>query len=192
MYSEVAKKDPARQTHALNMIGESSRKVIDAMSDIVWTINSDNDSFEKIVLRMRSLCYNLLRAKKIEFTFKADENLNDIKFSLEERRNFYLIFKESLNNLVKYSGAGRVSVSLARSSNRLTLLIRDDGSGFDTDQKYNGNGLINMKKLKHNGSDHFPMFSHFECKPSLKKVQEKPKADAEEMEKAQEKAGQSV
>ena len=112
VYSEVAKKDPARQPHALNMIGESSRKVIDAMSDIVWTINPDNDSFEKIILRMRSLCYNLLRAKKIDFTFRADENLNGLKLSLEERRNFYLIFKEALNNLVKYSAASRVSVSL--------------------------------------------------------------------------------
>ena len=107
VYSEVAKKDPARQPHALNMIGESSRKVIDAMSDIVWTINPDNDSFEKIILRMRSLCYNLLRAKKIDFTFRADENMNGLKLSLQERRNFYLIFKEALNNLVKYSGASQ-------------------------------------------------------------------------------------
>ena len=74
---------------ALNMIGESSRKVIDAMSDIVWTINPDNDSFERIILRMRSLAYNLLRAKNIEFIFKADETLNNLKLSLEKRRNFY-------------------------------------------------------------------------------------------------------
>lgn len=146
VYSEVAKKDPARQTHALNMIGESSRKVIDAMSDIVWTINPENDGFEKVILRMRSLSYNLLKAKKIDFIFKADENLNDIKLSLEARRNFYLIFKEVLNNLVKYSRAGRVSISLESKSNTLTLLIRDDGVGFDIAQKYNGNGLINMKK----------------------------------------------
>ena len=146
VYSEVAKKDPARQTHALNMIGESSRKVIDAMSDIVWTINPENDSFEKIILRMRSLCYNLFRAKKIDFIFKADENLNSLKLSLEERRNFYLIFKEAINNLVKYSGANRVSITLANNSNTTILIIRDNGAGFDSAQKYNGNGLINMKK----------------------------------------------
>ena len=94
------------------MIGESSRKVIDAMSDIVWTINPDNDSFEKIILRLRSLAYNLLRAKNIEFIFKADESLNKMQLSLEKRRNFYLIFKESLNNLIKYSQAKRVQISL--------------------------------------------------------------------------------
>ena len=146
VYSEVAKKDPEEKSHALEMIGQSSRKVIDAMGDIVWTINPDNDSFEKIILRMRSLSYNLLRAKQIDFSFKADENMNGMKLSLEERRNFYLIFKEALNNLVKYSNAKRASVILSRNSNHISLLIRDDGVGFDTTRKYNGNGLINMKK----------------------------------------------
>ena len=52
------------------MIGEASRKIIDSMSDIIWAINPENDSFENIILRMRSLTYNLLRAKNIEFIFR--------------------------------------------------------------------------------------------------------------------------
>jgi len=120
--------------------------VIDAMSDIVWTINPANDNFENIILRMRSLAYNLLRAKDIEFTFKADETLNHLRLSLEKRRNFYLIFKEALNNLIKYSLAKRVQISLLYHSNAITLLIRDDGIGFDATKKYNGNGLTNIRK----------------------------------------------
>jgi len=146
VYSEVAKNDHHRMEYSLSMIGESSRKVIDAMSDIVWTINPENDSFENIVLRMRSLAYNLLRAKDIEFTFKADETLNNLKLSLEKRRNFYLIFKETLNNLIKYSQANRVQISLLHHANAITLIIRDDGIGFDANKKYNGNGLTNIRK----------------------------------------------
>jgi len=44
VYSKVAKNDPLKREYSLEMIGESSRKVIDAMSDIVWTINPDNDN----------------------------------------------------------------------------------------------------------------------------------------------------
>ena len=146
VYSEVAKNNLEKREYSMNMIGESSRKVIDAMSDIVWTINPENDSFENIILRLRSLAYNLLRAKEIEFTFKADETLNHLKLSLEKRRNFYLIFKEALNNLIKYSRAKRVQIALLYDSNRITLLIRDDGLGFDTTKKYNGNGLTNIRK----------------------------------------------
>lgn len=146
VYSEVAKNDSEKRKHALEMIGESSRKVIDAMSDIVWTINPENDSFEKIIFRMRSLTYNLLRAKNIEFIFKADETLNSLKLSLEKRRNFYLIYKESLNNLIKYAQAKQVTVTLSHQPSEIILLISDDGVGFNTTRKYNGNGITNMKK----------------------------------------------
>jgi hypothetical protein len=49
----------------------SARKIIDAMSDIVWTINPENDTFENVIARMRSLAYLLLKAQRIEFVFKA-------------------------------------------------------------------------------------------------------------------------
>lgn len=146
VYSEVAKQDASKHAHALEMIGESSRRIIDAMSDIVWSINPENDSFENIILRMRSLAFNLLRAKNIEFTFLADESLNNLKLSLENRRNFYLIFKESINNLVKYADATQVSIQLLQDGPLIKLLIRDNGKGFDTSQHSDGNGLNSMKR----------------------------------------------
>src|SRR5258705_10125326 len=146
VFSEVAKKDSAKRDQALQMIGESSRKIVDSMSDIVWSINPDNDSLDKIIFRMRSLSYNLLKAKKIECSFSADENLSGIKLPMEIRRNFYLIFKEALNNLVKYSLASHASILISREHGSITCIIRNNGVGFDNSQKYAGNGLGNMKK----------------------------------------------
>lgn len=146
VYSEVAKQDPGKHAEALEMIGDASRKIIDAMSDIVWTINPENDSFEDIILRMRSLTFNLLRAKNIEFTFKADESLNKIKLTMETRRNFFLIFKEAINNLVKYADATIVSIQLVNDGSLIKLNIRDNGKGFDISLPPEGNGLNNMKR----------------------------------------------
>jgi signal transduction histidine kinase/Tfp pilus assembly protein PilF len=146
VYSEVARKKDEQQDEALEMIGEASRKIIEAMSDIVWTINPENDSFEKIIFRMKSLAYNLFKAKKIEFTFHADEILNEKKLSLEERRNFYLIFKEAINNLVKYSNAARVAITLTNENDTIKLSIKDDGVGFEMADDTTGNGLKNMKR----------------------------------------------
>ncbi len=146
IYSEVAKKKDDHHDEALEMIGDASRKVIEAMSDIVWTINAENDNFEKIIFRMKSLTYNLFRAKSIEFTFHADEILNEKKLSLEQRRNFYLVFKEAVNNLVKYSNATRAAITLTNEDNRIRLRIQDNGVGFDTSQENTGNGLKNMKR----------------------------------------------
>lgn len=146
VFSEVAKNKSKEEIPELKMIGEASRRVIEAMSDIVWTINPENDSFEKIIFRMRSLTHSLMKAKKIEYSFKADETLNDLKLPMIERKNFYLIFKEALNNLVKYSNASRASVTLSQAGQKIELLIRDNGVGFDMNNIARGNGLNNMNR----------------------------------------------
>ena len=146
VYSEVARKDEVNRDEALEMIGDSSRKIIDSLSDVVWAINPINDHFSKIILRMRSFSYNLLRAKKIEYTFRADEKLDELKLTMTERQNFYLIFKEAINNIVKYSNATRVNIQLSHTNNLIELLIRDNGVGFNPDHNTQGNGLNNIKR----------------------------------------------
>ena len=116
------------------------------MSDIIWTINPENDSFEKIIKRMRSLSYNLLHAKNIDFSFRADETLNELTTTMEKRKTFYLIFKEAINNLVKYAEATRVSINLSKSDQLVSLVVRDNGKGFDVKKLSSGNGIKNMKK----------------------------------------------
>jgi len=63
---------------------------------------------------------------------------------INTRKDFYLIFKEALNNAAKYSGCKRIVVHLTHLPNALTLKIEDDGRGFDRLQTMNGNGLSNM------------------------------------------------
>jgi ligand-binding sensor domain-containing protein/two-component sensor histidine kinase len=146
IYSQIARQEPQKIQEALEMIGDSSRKVIDAMSDIVWAVNPNNDSFENILLRMRSIAFNLLGAKKIDYTFRADENLNNIRLSMEIRRNLFLIFKESLNNLVKYAEASLVSIQIYSEGAIVKLVIRDNGKGFDLLKPLDGNGLNSMRR----------------------------------------------
>jgi len=65
---------------------------------------------------------------------------------MEERRNFYLIFKEAINNLVKYSGATYVVIELKEEDKLIKLIIRDNGTGFNIEKVEKGNGLNNMKR----------------------------------------------
>lgn len=53
-------------------------------------------------------------------------------------------------------------------------------------------GLITMKRLPKNGSDHFAMFSKFCLMPEVENQQTAPKADSEELQEAKEIASQSV
>ena len=146
IFSQMAQEQSKETIPLLETIGESSRKMLDAMADIVWTINPENDQFEKIILRMRSFAYELLGAKQIDFEFVADEDVAKMKLPMDVRKNLYLIFKEATNNMVKYSEANRAFFEVKREGNDLTMLIRDNGKGFDINQPKQGNGIINMRK----------------------------------------------
>jgi signal transduction histidine kinase len=116
------------------------------MSDIVWTINPENDTFEKIIIRMRSFAYQLLKARNIEFTFESDEKLNSIALPMQVRKNFYLVFKEAITNIAKYSQATAVTISLYEKHKTIILGIQDNGKGLPPNAELLGNGLLNMKR----------------------------------------------
>ena len=146
IFSQMAQQQSKETIPMLETIGESSRKMLDAMADIVWTINPENDQFEKIILRMKSFAYELLGAKKIGFEFIADDDVANMKIPMDVRKNLYLIFKEATNNLVKYSAANKALFAIKEEKNNLTMTIQDNGKGFDVKKPSGGNGLKNMKK----------------------------------------------
>ncbi len=149
VYSEVAGKqlqsnlDNAKQI--LYKMGNASRNMIDTMNDIVWSINPKNDQFENILQRMQFFAGELLSGKNILLHFDAGVNVKSIKLPMERRKNFYLIFKEAINNACKYSNAENVKVSILETSGKLIMIIIDDGVGFDVHNITFGNGLKNMQ-----------------------------------------------
>ena len=160
IFSQMAQQQSRDVIPLLETIGENSRQMLDAMADIVWTINADNDQFDKIILRMRSFAYELLGAKKIDFEFMADEDVSKMKLQMDIRKNLYLIFKEATNNIVKYSNAGKAFFSIKTEKNGLIMLIHDNGKGFDIHQSRQGNGLNNMKKRAEEIGAQFLIDSH--------------------------------
>jgi len=146
IFSQMAQEQSRETIPLLETIGESSRKMLDAMADIVWTIKPENDQFEKIIMRMRSFAYELLGAKKIDFEFVADDEVAKINLRMEVRKNLYLIFKEATNNMVKYAEADKARFDINTERNNLMMMIRDNGKGFDVQNLSEGNGLKNMRK----------------------------------------------
>jgi signal transduction histidine kinase len=57
----------------------------------------------------------------------------------------YRIVQEQFNNILKYSKASVVNLSLAHENGKIFLKIKDNGVGFDTTQKTDGVGLLNIK-----------------------------------------------
>ena len=65
---------------------------------------------------------------------------------MEQRRDVYLIYKESLNNIYKHAGAKNVWIKAAINHHALEIIIKDDGKGFEIDQPTHRNGLKNLRE----------------------------------------------
>src|SRR5205807_5751247 len=62
----------------------------------------------------------------------------------EERREVFLIFKESINNMARHSGCTEVDIDFEVSGDWLNLRLSDNGAGFDPGQSAAGAGLASM------------------------------------------------
>lgn len=144
--SQLALNKTEEETNRENFlrIREQSSRIMESMSDIVWSINPGNDSLDKVVMKMREFAAEILESRNIQLQFKSNE-LPFFVLNSEQRKNIFLIFKEAINNAAKYSEGKNVVVALSVLDQRLLLEIKDDGKGFDIEKIKQGNGISNMK-----------------------------------------------
>ncbi|GAB3413879.1 hypothetical protein GCM10027516_03440 [Niabella aquatica] len=143
--------EPKKQIEKIKV---NTQQVMENISDIVWSMNPDNDGFSQIAVKMKEFAANVLEPQNISYHFNINGTLESIKLSTEKRRDLYLIFKEAVNNLAKYSKAEKAGIELEKQDKNIILNIQDNGTGFTQPTALNGNGLRNMKARaeKHGGS----------------------------------------
>jgi len=115
------------------------------MSDIVWAINPQKDHLSDLVGRMRRFAADMLSARNIEFQFRAPASEDDVQLGANIRREVFLIFKESVNNMVKHSACSRAEIEFHIGGNHLALRVSDNGRGFETTAESDGHGLVSMR-----------------------------------------------
>jgi two-component system, NarL family, sensor histidine kinase UhpB len=138
--------ETTRATPLLENIHQNARNTLSSISDLIWTIKPDHDVLEGTLVRMKEFSIPLLEAKGIDFDFHIDESLRQANLDMTVRKILYLVFKEAINNAVKYAQATRISVQLTQANRKITLEVSDNGKGFDPATIRRGNGLNNMQK----------------------------------------------
>ena len=82
--------------------------------------------------------------------FENRTNFNGRFDSLVET-NLYRVVQEAVNNALKYADSNYILITLSHSSDKLSIVIDDDGKGFDTNhiedtEKESGLGLFFMRE----------------------------------------------
>lgn len=130
----------------LHEIKENSISLMEKMDDIVWSINPAKDSLGNLFVRIKTFAARLFEAKEISYRIEIEDDLKPVRLSMQTRQHIYLIMKEAINNLVKYSDCTEAEIKVSLAMNHLKILIHDNGKGFDKTQESLGNGIHSMKK----------------------------------------------
>jgi ligand-binding sensor domain-containing protein/signal transduction histidine kinase len=148
--SEVVRAQLTREnssfTDPLSTIAQTSRELVDSMSDIVWAINPKRDNLQDLVNRMRHFAMDAMTAQEIDIDFIAPDGLPETKIDTDMRREVFLIFKEALNNAIRHSRASLVKIELSFDNGGLQLAVKDNGIGFDARRAHRGHGLFSIRQ----------------------------------------------
>lgn len=129
--------------NSLNQIGKQCRKIVSSLDDIVWSIDARNDTVGDLTDRMQDYILNVLEQKNMSVKYNFDDLKMNNKLDVVFKENIYLIFKEAVNNIAKYSDGDEVEINLKNNSQEFELTIHDNGSS-QTGEKKTGHGLRNI------------------------------------------------
>ncbi|HEY0679194.1 MAG TPA: two-component regulator propeller domain-containing protein [Chitinophagaceae bacterium] len=103
--SEMAKlkadKEPEKSKEFIEQIHTRSNNMILAMDDMLWSIDPDNDSMPKTVLRMKEYIDELNNSYDTDIKMLIDDKVNALKLGMEFRHEAFILFKESILGLMK-------------------------------------------------------------------------------------------
>lgn len=136
------------QYEKLKTIAGTARELSQSMKEVVWSVNPHYDNLDHMAAYFRSYVAGVAENGDLRFVYTADEQWPDIQVNPETRRNLLLILKESISNAVKYSQATELRLELHWKNNQFSMLIADNGKGFDLQaaEGVNSNGLRNIRQ----------------------------------------------
>ena len=137
---------PEPQTNSLKIIQQNAGDMVSKLGEIVWLTNPGQDSLLQLTQRLEEYLYDMAMVKNFKVKSGLVDNIANINLSAEIRRNIYLLFKEAINNAVKYSNATLIELHVKDENEEVKITLQDNGNGFDKDSIKRGNGLTNMEQ----------------------------------------------
>jgi signal transduction histidine kinase len=101
----------------------------------------DQNSFNTLIIKE---CNNIKKSKKCKVSYSTNNPNIDLPY--QTKAILLRILQEFIQNSIKHADCKKIEIILNSNIYSIELIIKDDGKGFDVDKKFNGIGLLNMKK----------------------------------------------
>ncbi len=134
-----------KQEESLQQIKDNLTEATMSLRDMIWVLDDSLDTVDELVTRLKQFALPVAAASNMEADINADNGVNGIKLTKEEKRNLFLVCKEAINNSIKYSNGTQINVFINPAGKRVQIAVSDNGKGFNTDEVKKGYGLKNMQ-----------------------------------------------
>jgi signal transduction histidine kinase len=115
---------------------EELRKLSHRLAPATFDDMSLKEKFEDLLLSINP-------DNRYQITLQFDEIKEE--YSSDIWINLYRILQEQIKNIISYSEADSIEISVMSSGNVIVMRIFDNGKGFDTKTSKNGIGLSNIR-----------------------------------------------
>jgi two-component system, NarL family, sensor histidine kinase LiaS len=137
----LLEKKPEEARTSLVQAGEEVHMAQKEISAIILELRPAALESRELAEALRSHLENWSKHNQIEVRLEIQ---GEIKLSPPIEQTLFRFFQEALSNVANHSRAGSVEVRLAMQNRQVSLVVQDNGCGFDPQAEYKGNGLHNM------------------------------------------------
>ncbi|MBS1795845.1 MAG: hypothetical protein JSS81_18465 [Acidobacteria bacterium] len=137
--------DPARVARELDQISESATLALDEVREITNNLRPQLLDRLGLTKALAAMCKKMSGVVEIECEVDPLDGL----FDESEEIGLFRIVQESINNVIKHSGASRAAVRVKRAGNSVSITVEDNGRGFEPGRikaAGGGLGLVGLKE----------------------------------------------
>lgn len=127
-------------------ITESNNQAMEAMDDILWSINPDNDSMTRVAEHMKKMAKSLLVVKNISYNFSVTDKVLRASMDMQTRHNLLLLYKILIRDIAVHAECYHIKIELTKSGQYLQLTIEDDGKSFHENEMDRWPGMASIRK----------------------------------------------
>lgn len=151
LLSEVVKtRMGTATTPEVEKISSISADMITTMNEIIWSLNTKNDSLNGLIAYTRAYASEFADNTSLPQRMQVSESPREVTIRGADRRNIFLTVKEALNNVAKHAQATQVWFTIRPETHHLLIEVSDDGHGFVANERTRlRNGLGNMQNRMH-------------------------------------------
>ncbi|MDP1767346.1 MAG: ATP-binding protein [Nitrospirota bacterium] len=132
--------------HSRDQAVDQLQRLIQDIRRMILAVESDHIEPFNLVSELQFLAQTLEQMGQVRIDMEIDSTAEEI-LTNEEGHEFVTIAREALNNCVQHAQATEVEIALRHIGSRVSLSIRDNGSGFDiTEEQTAGVGFAHMRE----------------------------------------------